>query len=101
MIYINKQITITFYRYTYHAHRHTCAIIWASCGYFFRRRFQGGYCITENKKCAKYDSSRPIIFGRTLLYADYGITSAYARLWNTTMKVRRGMRVLHLTSLVE
>ncbi len=58
--------------------------------------------LTENKKCMKYDCSRPIVLDRTFLYADDGSTSEYIRLWNvTTTKVRRGMCALHLTSFVK
>ncbi len=38
--------------------------------------------LTKNKKCAKYNSSRPIVLDRTFLYADTGSTSEYACLWN-------------------
>ncbi len=58
--------------------------------------------LTENKKCAKYDSARLIILDCTFLYADNGSMSEYTRLRNTTtMKVLHGTRVLHLSSLVE
>ncbi len=56
--------------------------------------------LTDNKKCAKYDSSRLIVLDRTFLYTDNGSMSEYARLWNTTTKVQRGTSILHLTLLI-
>ncbi len=44
--------------------------------------------LTENKKCAKYDSSRPIVLDHTSLYTDNGNMLEYTHLWNTiTTKV--------------
>ncbi len=56
---------------------------------------------TKNKKCVKYDSSRPIILDCTFLYADNGSTLEYTHLWNAITKVRSGAHILHVTLLVE
>ncbi len=57
--------------------------------------------LTEHKKCAKYNSARLLYFS-TINYADNMKYVRVCRLWNTTtMKVRRGTHVLHLTLIVE
>ncbi len=64
--------------------------------------FRAAITLTENKKYIKYNSSR-IVLDHIFLYADNGSMSEHARLWNITKhkKVRRGMRILHCTSLID